>query len=302
MSHWLHDPDSLRQVRLAPGRSARPKDVDSNDGEVRECPFCAPPGEQTPPELDRVVDDSGQWLVRTVPNRYPAFDRDDGTSEVVIESPEHITRFIDLPLANAAAAITQWARRVAHWSEDPRFSFQMFFKNEGAMAGASLQHVHSQIVALKDSPEASRRVWQSSNTDWRLGRADRTVLELGDFIALSPVAPRFAGETWISFQETGHDFADLGTDPGAAKDLAMLLQALLQALHGEGVESYNLMLMQPDQKERRGGHLDWRIEVAPRLAVMAGFELATGAYINTISPEESAEKLRKAILAHPKKA
>ena len=39
----------------------------------------------------------------------------------------------------------------------------------------------------------------------------------------------------------------------------------------------------------------WRIEIAPRLAQPAGFELGTGASINSVAPETAAALLRAAI-------
>jgi UDPglucose--hexose-1-phosphate uridylyltransferase len=39
----------------------------------------------------------------------------------------------------------------------------------------------------------------------------------------------------------------------------------------------------------------WHLEVYPKLSIWAGFELSTGTYINTVTPETAAEDLRKAM-------
>jgi UDPglucose--hexose-1-phosphate uridylyltransferase len=41
------------------------------------------------------------------------------------------------------------------------------------------------------------------------------------------------------------------------------------------------------------GH--WHLEVLPRLTTLAGIELGAGIYVLTVSPEESAARLRNAL-------
>ena len=294
-SRWLHDPHTGREVRLAPCREARPHDDGDSSG---ECPFCEGNDERTPPEVDRVGDGAGGWLARTVPNLYPAFDGDDGVCEVVIESPQHVERFADLPSENAVVAVRQWASRVAHWSDDPRFDFQCFFKNEGSRAGASLRHVHSQVIALKQAPAEGAHEWMLGDA-WRQCSADRLVLEQGGLAAFCPPAPRLPGATWIAATEQGPDFADRFHSPSESELLAELLGALARSLPGLGIDGYNLMLFQPPATLRKQKPGLWLIELLPRAVSLAGFELATGAYINSFSPELAAEKFREAIAASP---
>ena len=39
----------------------------------------------------------------------------------------------------------------------------------------------------------------------------------------------------------------------------------------------------------------WHLELHPKLSIWAGFEISTGTYINTVTPETAAESLRKTI-------
>lgn len=291
MSHWIHDLATGRHVRFAPDREARPNDL-SQSATPTGCPFCAPPGERTPPELDRVENPSGEWLARVVPNRYPAFDGDAGACEVVIESPNHESRFAELSDQHAEAAVSLWARRIETLSQGS--PFQLFFKNEGAKAGASLSHVHSQLVALGTPPEGWAKLW-GGRVDWREGRLERSICESQSLCVFAPAAPRFPGETWIAPPKPGVRFSHIENDRGAAADLAQTLRRLLRALRTLGVEDFNLVLMQPDRESRRHTGDDWRLEVVPRTSEIAGFELATGAYINTLPPEQAAERLRLAL-------
>ena len=40
------------------------------------------------------------------------------------------------------------------------------------------------------------------------------------------------------------------------------------------------------------GRIHWRIEIAPRLARLAGFEIGSGCFINSVAPEEAAGRLK----------
>jgi UDPglucose--hexose-1-phosphate uridylyltransferase len=42
------------------------------------------------------------------------------------------------------------------------------------------------------------------------------------------------------------------------------------------------------------GNWHWHLEILPRLSDFAGFELATGCHVTTLSPRESARQLREA--------
>ena len=278
MSEWRDDPHSGRRVRVAPGRDERPSDF-HQDAAPKRCPFCAGSEADTPRESDRLEGADGRWLARSVANLYPAVEDDDGAHEVVIESPRHVTRFIDLTTEEAAAAVTMWSRRIAHWRRDPRFSYQLVFKNEGRAAGASLEHVHSQVVAMVDAPRAvADRPPQRSMDETRL------VAEESGLVAYCPPAPRFALETWLEPTGDASDAASLAGED--AERVARLLQKLLRKIESLGAMAINLLV-------HAGVSQPWRIEIAPRTAVIAGFELATGLWINPVSPEIAAARLRE---------
>lgn len=274
MGEWREDPRLNRRVRIAPRRDDRPNDFSDATSQAR-CPFCAGAESDTPSEIDRIGGESG-WTTRVVRNLYPAFDGDDGAHEVVIESPQHKTRFVDLSEEEGTGAVSMWARRIAHWRSDPRFDYQLVFKNEGPAAGASLAHVHSQVVALPHVPEAARRVVEPASTT-----SGVVVHETAEVAVFCPPAPRFVFETWI----TGPgDFVQ--ADPAI---VARLLQQTLRAIGAEIEKlAFNLGVHAP-----AGG--PWRIEITPRVAAVAGFELATGQWINTVTPEDAAARLRCAI-------
>jgi UDPglucose--hexose-1-phosphate uridylyltransferase len=73
----------------------------------------------------------GEWIVRVVPNLYPAVER----QEVVIHSPRHVRSFAELTEEEVALVAQVVAEAGAFW-----------LVNEGRAAGSSLPHSHSQLA------------------------------------------------------------------------------------------------------------------------------------------------------------
>ena len=84
------------------------------------------------------------------------FDRMNGIGahEVIIESPEHTARLATLH-RQAASRTFSWAfrDRMLDLKKDRRFRYILIFKNHGEAAGASLEHPHSQLIALPIVPK-----------------------------------------------------------------------------------------------------------------------------------------------------
>ncbi|QDT70429.1 galactose-1-phosphate uridylyltransferase [Planctomycetes bacterium MalM25] len=280
---WLHDPLTDRRVRLATQRAERPNDF-AKSGETDGCPFCAGAEDRTPTEVDRVEGDDAAWLTRVVPNRYPAVADDEGAHEVVIESPRHAQRYVDLTEDEAIGAVTEWSRRVGHWSANAAFDYTLLFKNEGPAAGASLRHVHSQVLALPAAPQPVAAMWRRLADG--ANASPRTVWSEGGYLVESPAAPR-GPEAWLRSDE-GVPFARLAEDRSAASRFAGLLRRVLVALD---LSAFNLVLQTPPASFGEALAGRWWLEIVPRDSSIAGFELATGLWISSTPPEKAAQRL-----------
>jgi UDPglucose--hexose-1-phosphate uridylyltransferase len=77
-------------------------------------------------------------------------------------------------------------------------------------------------------------------------------------------------------------------------DLARVLRALLAKIY-VGLENPDLnFTVRSGPAEYAGArHFHWYVSVIPRLTRVAGFELGSGMFINTVLPEAAAEFLRK---------
>jgi len=259
--------------------------------------------------------------VRVVPNKFPAlqveggldrqgeglFDKMNGIGahEVIIETPDHHQTMATLSEPALEKILWAFRDRVADLKQDHRFRYILVFKNHGAAAGATLDHPHSQLIALPIVPdfvreeiEGARRHYEIKercvfcdivHQELRDGR--RVIQENADIIALAPYAPRFAFETWLLPRRHGARYEQAARHE--YESLARMLKAVLQRLD-RALESppFNLIVHTSPFSQEVTDLYHWHIEIMPKLTRVAGFEWGTGFYINPTSPEEAAKVLR----------
>ncbi len=126
--------------------------------------------------------------------------------------------------------------------------------------------------------------------------AERIVLETDSYFVFEPFASRWPFETWIIPKQ--HAAVFTAGDASQVEPLAHALWTTLNALyHALGDPAYNLVLHEAPLRDSCEDYYHWHIEILPRLATAAGFELGTGIWINTMLPEHSAEYLRDFVSA-----
>jgi UDPglucose--hexose-1-phosphate uridylyltransferase len=200
-----------------------------------------------------------------------------------------------------------WAarERMLDLKRDFRLKSILVFKNHGAAAGATLEHPHSQLIALpivpdfvRDEIEGARRHFAVKErcvfcdiVRQELRDERRVVQENTDAVAIAPYAPRFAFETWILPRRHGARFEEAPRQDyeGVARLLKAVLQRLNRALE---TPPFNLVLHTSPFAEETAEVYHWHIEIMPKLTRVAGFEWGTGFYINPTPPEEAAQVLR----------
>lgn len=297
---------------FAPNRLERPNACGETavDG-GSPCPFCPGNEHLTPPEVDRVDDERG-WIVRVVPNLYPAVGADDttrhpsetsaeGEHEVIVDSRDHDRDFDELTHDETSATVGVWiARYRALRREAPRRTV-VLFRNRGARAGESIAHPHSQVIGLPWVPPrlAAERRGAREARDCLLCRvgasADQSrhvVARTDSFLLLAPFSSRLPYQQWIVPMSHAPNFTDLGDHD--RQELAGILGAALRATKRVLPDaSFNWSLQQEENDLDPRFH--WYLEIQPRITSIGGFELATGAYINIVDPSIAAERLRVAI-------
>lgn len=315
-----HDPLSGRLAFVAPQRAERPSDGDLGGRDVGSdprswCPFCVGNEDRTPAAVLRApADEARPWHARIVPNRYPvALDVPPaadtatgvrparGVHDVVVESARHESTILAVEPAAWRDVWHLCRERLARIAARGDLAWGTVFKNSGPRAGASLEHVHSQLVALDFVPPVMREELAAAAADpaafTRLvddaARTGRIVAEAGGLVALSPPAPRQPFETWILPTRPDPFFhAAAPADVAALADLTRALVARLTRV-APGAD-YNWWLHQAPfvGRGRPVETWHWHLEILPRLASFAGFELGTGCHVSTLPPEDAASLLR----------
>jgi UDPglucose--hexose-1-phosphate uridylyltransferase len=253
-------------VILAPLREARP-----NVYEGAPCPFCPGAEEQTPPEIAR---DGEPWRIRVFPNRYPPTEH----AEVVVESAKHEDEFENLPADQAQRAVELYFERYRAMSATS--DYVCIFKNHGRLAGASIPHLHSQLVGTPFVPLRPKREAEA------FARAPRCPLcDLGDHALIAEtdhyrwIAPRgatLAWQQWIVPKTHEHDL-------GEPRELASLMQASARAMKTIS-DSYNWAFVTFPHETR--GH--WYVDLFTRITMIAGFEIGSGTFVNTVTCDDVA--------------
>jgi UDPglucose--hexose-1-phosphate uridylyltransferase len=229
-----------------------------------------------------------------------------GAHEVIIESPRHLLRTAELSTGELRDVLDAYALRLAHWRSDGRLRYALVFKNQGPQAGASLAHLHSQLIALPAVPAAVGRELARAEQAYRQDRtcpycrwiaheraaADRVVWERDGFIAFCPPASLQPFETWLLPTEHAPWF-EHPMSPKTFDELSVALHALITRLESVlPAATYNVLVRTAPWMDGIEPWSHWRIEILPRLAALAGMELGTGIHINPLSPEHAAERLR----------
>lgn len=297
------DPISGARVIYAPERAGRTSDYHLHQPEVESldaCPFCPGHEHETPAEVDAVRSGSevSGWQWRVFPNKFPALREPDGCHEVIVESPDHEGSLAAATAAQVKLVLEGWQKRIRARSGKRGIRSVVIFKNQGAAAGATRVHPHSQMVGLPFVPPRLEREVRAA-ARWRRARRgcpwcasanaspEREVYRNASYLLVCPDVSRFAMETWLlpARHESGFE---------EARDLDALALALLELLRridrALRHPPFNLVLMTAPFGGGRDYH--WRIELIPRVGNIAGFEWASGCYINAMPPEEAARVLR----------
>ena len=169
------------------------------------------------------------WLVRCIPNLYPAFGppkqpqdeteilKDEcfgyavGHHEVIVESPNHDEDPADAQLPQLELVIHAYIDRLRELSAKPYVKYVSIFRNYGQRAGASLSHAHSQVIATPVVPVIIQEEMDASKAFYgkqgkcvfcdiieQESKGPRLVYDSdSDFVVFAPYASINPMEFWI---------------------------------------------------------------------------------------------------------
>ena len=330
MSELRRDPVTGQWVVIAPERTRRPQDfqpqpVGAIDDDM--CPFCE--GQEAVAGRELLAwraagspPNGRRWQVRVVPNRDPALrveraagEASDplfqslgglGAHEVVIESPEHRATFATMTPEAVGRVLWAWRERIRDLRRDTRLTTFVVVKNVGAAAGATLDHAHSQLLALPVVPEHLRSELTGAQAHYaqtkrcvfcdvmaeEVTRGRRVISADDQSVAFAPFASRVPFETWVVPLEHHAVFEEASDATLTA--VGARLQDVVRRLDVTLVSPPHTILLHtaPVGEDRAVYH--WHLEVIPRLVPVSGLAWDGGVYVNAVPPEEAAEVLRNA--------
>jgi UDPglucose--hexose-1-phosphate uridylyltransferase len=265
------------------------------------------------------------WQVRVVANREPALRVEShlgqetgtmfhslgglGAHEVVIESPHHRANFATMTGEAIGRVLWAWRERIRDLRRDVRLTTFLIVKNVGALAGATLDHSHSQLLALPLVPQhledelAQSRAYHERTSQCvycdivhhEIALDTRVIANDDLSIAFAPFAARVPFETWVMPRAHSAAFDDV--PDSALAQLGERLGDVMRRLHHVLVlPPYTLFLHTAPVSPKWNASYHWHIEIVPRLTPVSGLAWDGGIHINTVPPEDAAEALRNASL------
>jgi len=326
------DPIIGRWVIISTERSKRPSDLLMEKNRFRGgfCPLCPGNEDKTPAEVfafreSNTPANGPGWKLRVVPNKFPALVIEGamnpqqqgiyekmtgiGAHEVIIETTDHTANASTLSPLDFKNILFAYLQRITELKKDGRFRYISIFKNYGEIAGASMEHPHSQVIALPVVPKRALEEMSGAQTYYQknsrcvfcdivaqeLKSGERIVVENEHFVAIEPFAPRLPFETCLLPKQHISSFE--ATDTALFSDMADCLSLVLKKINKAlGIPPYNYILHSSPTDNSDNGFYHWHFEIIPRLTKVAGFEWGTGFYLNPTPPEQAAQHLRDTVI------
>lgn len=323
MSERRYDPTADEWVTFATHRQGR-----IYKPSVAACPLCPTRPGGAPTELPRpsfavaVFDNLFPSLSPTPPS--PDVEATDlygvepayGRCEVVVYSDDHDQTLADLPAERVRLLVDVWADRYRELGADPGVSYVMPFENKGDVIGVTLSHPHGQVYAYSDvPPRPARELRAAQRHHARTGRCvecdvvaaeldgPRQVARGRSTVAFVPFWARFPYEVHVV--PTGHRPRLEDLDDDERDDLAALLSQVARGY--DRLFGFSLPYVMALHARPTDDAEDWdpvshlHVEFAPphrsadKLKHLAGSELAGGAFMTDVAPEQAAASLREAL-------
>jgi UDPglucose--hexose-1-phosphate uridylyltransferase len=330
MSEIRLDPTTEEWVIFARIRADRPTDLVRARSKPKlpvfsaSCPFCPGNESMTPPEITSYKNPrTGSWQIRVIENKFPVLapggsatrtTADDmftgmdglGVHEVVVETPEHNRHIVQQDDNSLTEILRTYLVRYNTMKKLPFVKLIIIYKNYGIMAGTTLEHSHSQLLAtpvisrqLRMQSEVAARYYDDKGrclycdiVERELEAGKRIIMETDSYVVFHPFASHSPFETWIVPKNACASFGNLPESelPELAKVLRLNLLKLYKGLNNP---DFNYVINSAPVDDEDKDYFRWHIRIIPRLTEMTGFEIGTGINMNTLLPEDTTAFIRE---------
>lgn len=331
MSELRRDPIGGRWIIVDTDHPNNPRDYEHEPPTWKSagiCPFCYGNEHLTPPEISAIRDfgtspNTPGWQVRTVPNKFPAlqiegdlerrgvgiYDMSSGVGahEVIIETPYHHKDIPDLLNQEVESIISMYCQRTLDLAKDKRFKYILIFKNYGPAAGASLEHPHTQLIALPMVPKNVKEEIVGAQNYFEyhercifcdiirqeMQEQERVISENKYFISFCPFVSRFPFEIWIIPKKHVSCFCQVFSSEETSALAFILKDIITRVKRVFSNFAYNFIIhSSPVNGNADTESYHWHLEFMSKLTRVAGFEWGTGFYLVPTPPEIAARWLR----------
>lgn len=291
-------------VLVAPSRMNRPNNYKNKyieSAKITNCPFC----EVKHNELEKVLYKNYDNSCIILKNKYPAIETDDTSHEVVIDSKDHDVPFDQNTLEHMKEVFIGVKIREKQLFFNNNIKCVQVFKNFGALAGASLEHSHMQIIALDYIPKKLQTIsknmsrYRKENDECYICSLKEnkdifTVYENETFKVVTKIDTLMCYTVDILPKRHVKILNNLTDNEivglcDAIKTCLGAIKNILQHL------SYNMVLYNSPRDKNINDDYHMFLQIIPRLHGHAGFEVSTNNFINSVDPQEYANKLKNAI-------
>ncbi|WMX46630.1 galactose-1-phosphate uridylyltransferase [Streptomyces roseicoloratus] len=303
-SEIRHDPLLDESVAIASHRQGR-----IHHPPADSCPLC-PSTEAWQSEIP-----APDYEVAVFENRFPSLSGDNGRCEVVCFTSDHEASFADLTEERAALVLAAWTDRTAELSARGGVEQVYCFENRGTEIGVTLAHPHGQIYAFPTvTPRTAAMLRNALVHRARTGRnlfddvlareraAERVVLAGEHWTAFVPYAARWPYEVHLYPHRRVADLT--GLDAAARAEFPRIYLELLRRfdrIFGPGrpptpyIAAWHQAPVTGPGRDEFALHLELFTvrRASGKLKYLAGTESGMGAFMNDVSPESAADRLRE---------
>ncbi|MFE4590514.1 galactose-1-phosphate uridylyltransferase [Streptomyces laurentii] len=301
-SEIRHDPLLDEHVAIASHRQGRTYHPPADS-----CPLCPSTGDRH----SEIPADA--YDVAVFENRFPSLSGENGRCEVVCFTSDHTASFADLTEEQAALVVAAWTDRTAALAARPGVRQVYCFENRGTEIGVTLAHPHGQIYAFPfTTPRTATMLRTAAAHRARTGRnlfddvlareraGERVVLAGEHWTAFVPYAARWPYEVHLHPHHRVPDLTALG-DAARAELPGLYLELLRRFDRLFGPDAPPTPYISAwhqapaDARDEFALHLELFTvrRASGKLKYLAGTESGMGAFMNDVSPESAADRLRE---------
>ena len=322
MPEFRKNPLKNEWVIFSEERSKRPKEEKATG-----CRFCEGMEIYTPSEIFSLSSKKNRepntpgWLIRVVPNKFPALSSENnnfikntnfyknidgyGIHEVVINTNRHIKFISQLEAAEIQLILDVFIERISKIKKNIRIKYISVFLNQGERAGATIEHSHSQIIALPVMPDSAKKENNFLKKYYRdkkvcyfcdlinteIKANERIIYRDDLFIIVSSFYSSYFFE--VSFIPIRHmnNFEDISCREKEvlAKYIKKISNFYLEKFGG----SMNMYIDTFPAYKNNEDYYHWTLKILPRINNFGGFELSTQMNINTSFPEKTTQIIKE---------